>query len=630
MQFNLFPIKSDWKMPEELPDLGGTFALDLETKDPYLKTKAPGYVKEGMGYIAGISVANDNFKAYFPIRHAEEENMPVGKVMRWLAQEFKKPGKKIFANAPYDIGWLNAEKIEVNWEEVHDVLTMAPLLDEHRYQYNLDALAKDYLGIGKDEDMLKQAVKQYGFKSKTNSDIKSVMWRLPAKYVGPYAEQDAYITWELHKIFAPKIVEEELERVYELESKIQPILLQMKMHGVRVDVEKAKLLKEEYQTKEREAIKKLREITGLKIDPYSTPSCAIALDKFGIEYPRTEAGNASVTADFLETVDHEIGQLIRDARRYQKAWSTFIQNFILDRHIDGRIHASFNPLSSDEGGTCSGRFSSSGPNLQQIPARDPEIGPAIRSLFIPDEGEIWCSSDYANQEPRIAAHWAYICRKAGNMKGVEEVIERYKKDNTISYHKIIQEIIGDNIPNHMDPYKTAKTINLGLSYGMGGVSLCKRLGLPTEFVTNERTGKTYEIPGEEGKNILNIYHSKVGYVKALAELCEKRAKRRGYIKTFTGRRSRVKFDGEERKAANRLIQGTAADQAKYAMIALYENGHKMLIQVHDEICCSIKQKDEAKQIKYLMENSLPMEVPFVCDVDLGPSWGEAKEVKFED
>jgi DNA polymerase I-like protein with 3'-5' exonuclease and polymerase domains len=535
-----------------------------------------------------------------------------------------KPGPKIFANAGYDLGWFKTEGLEFNLDEVHDVLIMGPLIDENRFSYSLDSLAKDYLGMGKDETMLKQAAAMYGWKKA--EDIKSNMWRMPAKYVGPYGERDPVATLELWKLFMGKIREQRLEKVYDLERKIMPIMLDMKQRGLRVDLEKARSHKAYFQQKEEDAKKKLNQLSGMRVDPYSADSCALVFDKFGIQYPLSaKAKKPSITADLLETIDHEVGQLIRDARRFQKAHATFIDSYILNREVNGRVYASFNQLPSEEGGTVSGRFSCSGPNLQNIPAKDPETGPMIRDLFLPEEGEYWMAADYANQEPRITVHWAYECKLDGSKK----VVDRYREDPWVSYHKIVQDMLEPYLPEGMHPYKTAKTINLGMAYGMGGPKLCQNLGLPTKMVPHwQNPDIEVGVAGDEGQKILDLYEKEVPYIKELSKMCSRRAKRRGYITTFSGRRCRFP-DGFEHKALNRLVQGSAADQTKYAMLKMQEKGFKMILTMHDEIGLSISSVEEAKEIAYTMENAIKMHVPFKCDIDVGKSWGSSKEINLE-
>lgn len=624
-QHSLFATKSTWQCPQEFPSLDGDVAVDCETKDPLLKIKAPGYVKGGIGHIIGVSVATDTFKGYYPVRHEGGGNLDAKMVFNWLRQEMAKPTRKIFANANYDIGWLATEGIHPAGE-IHDVQVMAPLLDEHRFQYSLDSLAETYLGFGKDTKILEQAARDHKI-----IDYMSKLYLFPANVVGPYAERDAEATLALFRIFEPMIVADRLQQVYLLERQVQPIILEMRQRGLRVDIERAHRTIAEFKKKEKEANDKIKHATGLRINANSAIELAKAFDQIGIKYGRTAENQPSITAEFLDKLDHPLGAIIRQARKYEKAYGTFIEKYILNRHINGRLFAQFNQLKGDDGGTVGGRFSSSDPNLQNIPARDPDIGPAVRSLFLPEEGEEWMAADYANQEPRLQVHYAALL----DLEGTEAALKRYAEDPAISYHKIVQEMIEPflpkKLPEGVTPYKVAKTINLGKAYGMGGPKLCRSLGLPTKVIPHWQTGEPTEVAGDEGQLILDQYDKAVPFTKKISSIAQFRAKSQGFITTFGGRRCRFpktgNGSGNERKALNRLIQGSAADQTKKAMVDLHKNGHLILLTMHDENAISVKSREEVQECRYIMEHAIELKVPSICDVDVGPSWGEATLVK---
>lgn len=629
MQNNLFPPDTQWKLPTEMPDFDGPVAIDTENKDPHLSELGPSWLRPGTGYVAGFGVACGNFKGYYPIRHQGGGNMPIENVLNWIAHLMKKPIPKVFANAQYDLGWIEEEGIKEINGTIHDVQIMAPLLDENRYSYGLDSLGKDYLNEQKNEDLLYMAASDFGLsrgkKKAKMSDIKANMWRYPAAYVGEYGEHDAWMTLKLFEKFHDMIKRQDLEYVYQLELDMIPILMRMRRRGIRIDVDRAEKTKKQFMEIEHSCIKKLRDITGFRIDPYSANSVAQAFDKFGIEYARTATGEPSITADFLENMESELGQLVRDARTYQKGYSTFIDSYILNRLYNGRVYGQFNQLKSDEGGTVSGRFSSSNPNLQNIPTKHPVIGPAIRSLFLPEEGEQWMAADYSNQEPRLVVHFAALM----GLQGADRVVQRYRDKPSTSYHKIVQEFVGPFIPKNLDPYKTTKTINLGLAYGMGEPKLCKSLGLSTEWVLSKRQNKMVEIAGPEGKAILEAYFREVPFMKKLQEVAQNRATHRKFICTLSGRRCRFPDSSYTRKALNRLIQGSAADQTKEAMRKVDKAGVTMLLTMHDELGLSVRSNDEAREARQIMENAVELLVPSFLDTDLGPSWGEASAIKLD-
>lgn len=608
MQLNLFEVESEWTPPQSMPDLDGDIAIDLETNDPTLKTLGPGYLYD-QGHVAGISIATKDFNGYFPIGHQMGGNLDKDLIVNWLNSQLSKPNNYIFANAPYDIGWMEYTGIKINKTNIHDIQIMAPLLDEHKFSYSLDNLGKEYVNDQKDETLLKEAASSYGFKK----DYKSEMWRMPAKYVGPYAEQDSALTLKLYYLFDKMLEEQDLKRIYNLERKLIPLLLDMRRKGIRVDIEKAKKLKNQWMKVEQAAIKKLTELTGLHIDVYSARSCALALDKVGVEYKKTVTGEPSIDKDFFSrNSNNRICKLIEVARKYQKAYSTFIDGFILKFQYKGRVYPQFNQLRSDDGGTVSGRFSCTMPNVQQIPARDPKFGKQTRSLYLPEEGELWAACDYSSQEPRLTIHYAAVA----GVRGGREAASKFGYNT--DYHQMIADIC------HIKR-KAAKTINLGLAYGMGGAKLCRSLGLPTERKVSKDGKYTYEVAGEEGQALLDEYHSKFPAIGALSELCQNRAKRRGYITTLLGRRCRFKPDSnEEYRALNRLIQGSAADQTKLAFLTVYEKLGKLpLVQVHDELGYSVKDEEEGKMIGKIMETCIQLQVPSKVDVEIGKNWGDS-------
>jgi len=455
----------------------------------------------------------------------------------------------------------------------------------------------------KDEKLLRKAAADFGI------DPKSDMWKLHSKYVGPYGEGDAFGTFKLFEKLWPMMLEQELDRVYEVEMAQIPVILEMRKRGVRVDLDKADRLKKKFMSYETENLEEIFRLTGLKPrHGVPTADAAQILRKVGIRVPTTSNNNDSVTAGFLETQTHKAAVCILKARKFNKAYRDFIVSGIFNRHHKGRIHATFTQLKNDDGGTVSGRYASSNPNLQQIPARDKNIGPPIRSLYLPEEGCRWVSIDYASQEPRWTVWWAWVSRCPGAI----EALKAFQNNPRTDYHQWVADLMSIE-------RRPAKDINLGLAYGMGEVKLCQELGLPTMLSDNG-----WERAGPEAQEILTKFHRKVPYMKRLSNLCINRAKNRGYIKTYLGRRAH--FTGDmEFVALNRLIQGSSADQLKVAIAKCGTAGHPPLALVHDENCFSFETDAQIKQCKDIMENCVDIEMPFVTDVAIGPNWGDAKE-----
>jgi len=615
MQFPLFTPPTEWVMPDGYPDLSEAreVSIDLETCDPNLTSRGSGWPRKD-GYVIGIAVAVDGAAWYFPIRHDNGSNLDAKQTLRWLADVCSIERDYIMHNAMYDLGWLWAEGIEVKGRIV-DTMIVAALIDENRFSYALNALGRDYLNERKSEKDLYEAANSFGV------NAKSEMWKLPAHFVGAYAEQDAALTLKLWQFFKGVIVKEDIADIFDLELQVLKVVFDMRKKGVRVDLEKAEELKVYLQ---REEEKVLQESGGTNIDIWAAASIAKAFDAKGLTYPKTpKSGQPSFTKNFLANHAHALPQAVVRARELNKARTTFIDT-IIKHQYNGRIHAEAHSLRSDDGGTVTGRFSYSNPNLQQVPARNAEIGPMIRGLFLPEEGELWGAFDYSSQEPRLVVHYSSLLK----LTGAQEFADQYNVDATTDFHQMAADIVGV-------PRKQAKDINLGLFYGMGKNKLAEQLGL--EY--------------EDAKDLFKEYHGKVPFVQQLADYVVNRASNKGLIRTLLGRKCR--FDKWEPnayglykpqtyedayaehgpaikraftyKALNRLIQGSAADQTKAAMVALHKEGITPLIQVHDELDISVAEPETASVIQEIMETCVDMQIPSVVDAEFGPSWGEAKK-----
>ena len=618
-QIPLFQPPSEWTPPERLPDLSDAkeIAIDLETYDPNIKETGPGWAV-GNGYIAGVAIAVEGWKGYFPIRHEGGGNFDERILKKQVQRIMDLPCDKIFHNAAYDVGWLRWWGVEVKGKII-DTLIAAPLIDENRFRYSLNELGKDYLKETKSEALLYEAAKEWGVNAKAE------MWKLPAMYVGPYAEQDADLTLRLWNYFKVELIKQELSSIFDLETRLFPCLLDMKTKGVRVDLEKAEKIKKDLQKKEDFLLFQIKKDTGVDVDIWAAVSVAKAFDKLDIRYERTaKSDQPKFDKNFLSTHKHPLAKMVVQAREFNKARTTFIDTILTHQH-HGRIHADINQMRSDTGGTVTGRFSYSNPNLQQIPARNKDIGPLIRSIFVPDEGCKWGSFDYSQQEPRVLVHFAALT--GGGLKGADEVIESYKTEDP-DFHQAVADMAGID-------RRTAKTINLGMMYGMGKGKLASELGL----------GK------EDTEDLFAKFHANVPFVKQLMEQATRKADNTGFLRTLLGRKCRFDlweprvfgihkalplWEAEKEygrdlkrawtyKALNRLIQGSSADMTKKAMVDLYEEGIIAHIQVHDELNCSIDSDGEKNKIKEIMENTVELKVPLKVDAEIGPSWGEIKK-----
>ena len=615
----LFPVKTEWVPPAHFPDLSEAkeIAIDLETCDPNRESMGPGWPRRD-GHIVGYAIAVDGWAGYFPVAHSGGGNLDRGVVERWIRKVLATPADKVMHNAAYDAGWLLSSGFTVNGRLI-DTMLAAPLLDENRFSYSLNALGFDYLKEVKSESGLKEAAGDFGVHAKKE------LWKLPAMYVGEYAEQDASLTLKLWQAFKPLLVREEVQHIFDLETELLPILINLTLRGIRFDRDKAERVISDYRDRETQLIKDIRKICDSPVDIWAASSIATGFDKLKVPYPKTANGLPSFTRSFLESCEHPVAKMIVEARELNKTHGTFLQPYLDFSKRDGRIHPHVNQLRSDDGGTVTGRLSMANPNLQQVPARHEVIGPLVRSLFLPEEGEFWASCDFSSQEPRLLVHYASLL----DLPGAEKMVEAYRSDPDTDFHQMVADMAGIK-------RKQAKTIGLGLMYGMGKGKLAASLDMDME----------------EASELLEVFHKKVPYLKGTVNAVMQRIDHPasgGAIRTLLGRKCRfplweprewgvnkalpyeqavIEYGRQVKRAftykgLNRLIQGSAADQTKAAMVALHKAGFHLLLQVHDEVAMSVKSKEEAREAADIMEKAVAIEVPSRVDVEVGPSWGEA-------
>ena len=635
-----------------------TVAIDLETYDPNLKSKGLGAVRKD-GFVTGIAIATKNQTLYFPIAHAMTDNLNVNDTWEYLDEKlFKnKDIRKVFHNAMYDVCWIRSAIGHMPQGQLLDTMIAASVIDETRMRYSLDAISKDYLKESKYKyDLAEKSLAECGIK-----DPMSNMHKLPYSLVKDYAEQDVNLTLKLWNLFEKKLDEvlytknnedgsKELKscrKIFELETKLFPCLVDMKFKGVKIDVQKAKTLGKLLEKRRDNLVKIIKKRTGIDVEIWAASSIKNLLDHQKItKYKKTKAGLPQLPKDFLKTHENRYLRMIVKARECDKAKGTFVEGLLEFVH-EGRIHADINQIRSDQGGTVTGRFSMSNPNLQQIPSRG-IIGKKMRELFLPEDGCVWGSFDYSQQEPRIVVHYAL---KLG-LPGTDTLKDEFNKEDA-DFHQIVADMA--QISRTM-----AKTINLGLFYGMGKIKLQNELNLTREkanalfsayhakvpfvrrlsqdliefaeehkllFTLEDRFCRfnKWETRNREWNNTINRYEPVPILTKEDAETAFK-AELLEKFKDNVADNYMQDFDRYYKpaftyKALNRLIQGSAADMTKKAMVDLYEQGILPQIQIHDELCLSIKNDNDALVVKQTMENAIPLEVKNKVNYKKGKNWG---------
>ena len=677
-QYPLITPDSAWTVPDELPDLSrfDDIAIDTEDLDQGLiDGRGPGWAfksKSSGGYLAGVSAAwrqgGELRSIYVPVNHPDTNCIDMSRAKKWVAHllKRKKGQRAIFCNAGFDLGWLKTEMdLELpDGKFIVDIGAQAMLIDENRKAkkgqksaYSLDAIA-EWCGVEmKDEVALREAAAAYGYKGE---DVKRFIAKLPARYVGPYAEQDARSTFLAYEHMDPEIDEQELRPAFDLEMGLIPVVHAMRERGVRVNEDRLAQLYDDLMEQHEKALDKIYDITKMRvsIDEIRQTSWLIKVcDMHGIdEYIKgeDEAGKADTefSKNWMRASEHPLPRAIAEAKQCHEAATKFVQTYLMQSVYNGRIHANINQFKTEDGGTRSHRFSYSDPPLQQMPSRPDTvegwvltefIAAQLRTAFLPEKGQLWFAPDYSQQEYRLIVHYAFLmeCAMAA------AAVKMYNDDPNTDFHNLVVALTGLT-------RRRAKDVNFAKAYGAG----VKKFAL--------MTGMTLE----EAESTMSQYDTQMPFVKELNEICGRMAQERGYIRMIDKARSHFDdweprwLDRSERqrgfaeyyqmgpcrweeailraemkghpwfgkafrradthKAMNRLIQGSAARQTKRAMLMCWRAGYVPMLQMHDELAFSLMREKDGKIIAQLMRDAIKISVPMRVDEEYGETWGTAK------
>lgn len=634
-----------WKATpvSQLPSWGDAkrVCLDVECRDDHLYELGPG-VRRG-GYVCGIAFAIEDGPAhYLPIRHEGGGNLPIEAVWSYLREQaLEFSGEVIFNSAPYDLDYLWENKVEFKKALFHrDVQVGEPLLDELQKKYGLDAVCARRGLPGKDETELRAHAKAWGVDPKTG------LWRLHAGAVGRYAEQDVRAPLALLRVQEKEIEEQNLRETYDLESAVTPALVRMTRRGIRIDLDEMDRVEAWAKGRLNEYLDRIFQLTGVRIGSISkAEEVARALKQHGVEVPTKVHGGTgkqmySVQKLWLQQQTDEVSKAIISGREFAKLLGTYVGGF--RKHlVKDRLHPTFKQLvgasdededNGDEDGDSSGarfgRCAAKHPNVQAQMKRSKEIQKRWRKVIVPDEGKRWFKADLGQQEPRITVHFAELC----NLPGSRQAGNAFRDDPCFDPYQLMVELCKTPTDTDLKQLRDdLKEVYLGRCYGMGGGKLAKKLKLPTVWKTMERNGHTYEAAGPEAQEKIDRFDRGVPYVKALARMCTKSAKGKKYIIALGNRRVRFELDenGEirdEHKALNKLIQGSGAHQTKKALVELDAEGFPLQLTVHDEFGYSGESEDEARRMAQITCDAVVIRVPFRCDIEAGPNYGELKKL----
>lgn len=656
-----------WTAPRDFPRLTDSpwLSVDVETKDLHLQTHGPGWARND-GHIVGISVGAPGRSWYFPIRHEvkPEENLIPEHVLSWTRDTFRAHHNRpvIGANLIYDIGWLGEEQIFIQGI-AYDVQFAEALLEEASLT-NLENLSIKYLdpnkldptqtqwkryeGHGKTTELLYQWSADY-YGGKADEKQRENIYRCPPSLVGPYAEGDTTLPPRILPLQWDRLQREGLVEVFEMECRLIPLLIAMRRHGVRVDIDRAEYVNKAIAENIKLLNGQLKEMVGFEVNVDANESLQRAFNGLRIAIPLTENDKgelrASFTKDTLALVDHPIADLVLTMRKREKIRSTFIESYILGKHVNGKVHAQFHPLRGDKGGTRSGRIASSVPNLTNVPSRDEELAPLVRGCFIPHVGhERWRRYDQDQIEYRYLAHYAIG-------PGSDAIRARYNNDPDTDYHVETQRMV-TSFTSVEIPRKPIKNLNFGMTFGMGKAKMVR--SLTTEL---KKVSSNFKLNGDQ---LYEAYHEAVPFTKATLDHFSAQAQAIGFVTTILGRRSRFDlWEPDERgprkkeaialsyfaalrkygtikraythKALNRILQGSGTgDHMKKAMLNLWDSGVLGVvgipgITVYDELDFSDAGGNEEAwtYVKHVMESAIKISIPVRTKLDIGANWGEA-------
>lgn len=647
--FNPKPIVPDtgWCRPTNLPDLSSAsvIALDCETWDPDLKDYGAGWGR-GKGHIVGVAIATDDgFKGYYPIRHDEEQqdNFPPEQVLRWLRDQLRRPHQyKVGHNLLYDLGWMAHEGVEVAgdlWDS-----WIAERLIHHRQEASLEATGQRRVGKGKKSALLLRWLHQYLGRGRTPEDDdldesqKGNLHKAPPRLVGPYAESDVELPLEIAAVQEKILEEMGLIPVFELECQLLPLLVKMRLEGVTVDMKGAEEADVRLTKEIIELQNEIDHTVGSHLEVNSGDKVGTFFASQGISLPQTaKTKKYSVTEEILKKIEHPVAEKIIDLKELMKFQSTFVRGYVLNSAVKGKLHANFNQMQA-----VTGRFSSSQPNLTNIPSRNPELMRVIRGIFVPDIGHAEMRKcDYSQVECRILAHFA-------TGRGSEELRQEYQQNPKTNYHQFTHKMILEKSGIDL-PHKQVKNVNFASIYSAGQAKLAKMIGLKKEEV----------------EPFFEAYHGSLPFVRDTMDSISRETAERGYSLTILGRR--VAFDlfepkfmqnqGNERlalplekavqswgsniqraflyRALNYCIQGSAADLLKTAMLRHWKDGIYDVTGVpkgviHDEILTSLPDLSPGtieayRELRRVMETAVQFRVPILTSAERGTSWGTTEE-----
>lgn len=570
-------------------------------------------------FICGYSLSDGVDAYYVPVRHEPGGNIEdVYAFESAVAQIIKKRTKAlIMHNGKFDMHFSQNHGIYLG-KKVKDTMINGAILDEWQRSYSLENLCKQHPDIPqkKGSEIKKYICEKFG------CDYKSAMghfWRLAGDdpMAIEYAAGDTLATYCLYKKQEMQLYAQEFDVLMGMENELIYVLQKMERKGIRIDMDRLPELTKEIEDLQVEAYKDIPLDEDLNIlNPKSGKDIQKYLEYLNIQdWPVTDKGNPSFTKTYLQTKDE--ADCILTARKLDTFMNMFLTPLPSYIHNE-RVHTNFNQTAGEFGGTKTGRLSCFGPNMQQIPKRDKFIGKKFRKCFIADPDFVLIELDYSQIEPRLFTHYS----------GEPILVDGYSQVPAIDMHSIactymdLYKDYTDDEEGRDSARSKAKNLNLGMQYVMGTTKLAVQLGITLE----------------DAKIIVSKWRKTFKNVSKFTRSASERVEQRGYVKTILGRRARFNDLRFAYRAANRIVQGGAADIIKWKIVELnrwIENNDlddqiQMLLTIHDSIVLQIRKdslhfiKDIQAILERLQVPPFNTKVPFT--VDFKPpseNWSEA-------
>ena len=599
--------------------------------------------------IFGVAISAGDHDFYYDVRKDRD-------VIPWLADQIPHCHKIVNQNMKFDVHMLRKEGIHVNCAKAECTMNRAALIDEHRLAYDLDSLGEDYLGLRKVSSIYEELAALFGGSPTRAAQMKN-LHKAPESLVAPYAKQDTRLALNLWHWQEGEIARQGLEQIWDLERRLFRHVVANEARGIRINKPLAEETIEKISVVIADLKAQINAIAGFTVNP--NPSGSIhrlfkpEQDKEGNWFAcdgtplgTTDAGKASINAKALEHMKHPAAPLILQCRKYLKTRDTFLKGHVLGHEVNGYVHPSIHQTrNDDDGGTGTGRFSYSGPALQQIPARDVKVASLVRPIFLPDQGQKWCYGDLEQHEFRIFAHYA----------SPPNILKGWQEDPYADLHQMVADLTSlprsakDAVKLGLVGKGDAKTVNLGMVMGMGSGTMAEQMGMEWEYSSFEtRDGQliTFKKGGHDVEKLIADYHKMIPGVDDMKKRASNVARSRGFVRSIFGRHLRFpqKVKGRNgkyfaistHKAAALIYQSGGADFNKMNFLNCCEYlesecpDNRVLLNVHDELSFSMDPDDRPHkhllEMKKLIQDRPEVKVPILIDFGgLADNWFNATQ-----